>query len=419
MASTRVAETRASFWRDPEFLKLWSAFSVSSLGSQITVLALPLIAVLVLHAGATETGLLVAARTAGFAIPGPLLGVWVDRYRRKPLLLGANAASAVLIGFIPLAASFGALTMGQLYLISYLAGVSSQVTLLARQALMPTVVGRDRLVAANSATQGSAAVTQIAGPSLGGALVQALTAPIAIAFDALSFVVSFALLVTLRVDDVVHPRREGSRIWHEISEGFRFLRQQDVLFRSTVAITLANIEWFAVQAILVVYATAELRLSPALLGVALAASGPAALLGVALTAPLVSRFGLGRVLIGALVCEALSRLLLPFIAGPAITAAILLATTQALIGVMEALWNVGLSTLRQSVTPDRLLGRVGAAVNTIQWVVAPPAAIGAGILGDAIGLRPTLLLQGLIAVVAVVYLFASPIRAMRTAPQAA
>ena len=419
MISTRAADARASLWRDPEFLKLWSAFSISSLGSQITLLALPLMAVLVLNAGATETGLLVAARTAGFAIPGPLLGVWVDRYRRKPLMLGANAVSALLIGSIPVLASSGALTMAHLYVISYFAGVSSQVTNLSRQALVPGLVGRDRLVAANSRMQGSAAVTQIAGPSLGGALVQAFTAPIAVAFDALSFVVSFAILAALRVNDVVHPRLEGSRIWHEMIDGFRFVREQDLLFRSTVAITLANIEWFAVQAVLVVYATDELRLSPALLGVALAASGPSALLGVTLTAPLVARFGMGRVLIAALACEAISRLMLPFIVGPAVTAAILLATTQALIGVTEGLWNVGLSSLRQSVTPDRLQGRVGSAVNSIQWIVAPPAAIGAGLLGDAIGLRPTLLLQGLIAVAACVYLFASPIRTMRDVPSAA
>jgi MFS family permease len=163
----------SGLWRHPEFLKLWSAFSISRLGSQITILALPLTAVLVLGAGATETGLLVAARTLGFAIPGPLLGVWVDRHRRFPMLLGANIASALLIGSVPVAGALGSLTMGQLYLVSYLAGISAQVTDLARQSIMTTVVGRDRLVGANSQMQASNAVTQIAGPSIGGALVQA------------------------------------------------------------------------------------------------------------------------------------------------------------------------------------------------------------------------------------------------------
>lgn len=409
-----------SLWSHPEFLKLWSAYSVSRLGSQITVLALPLTAVLLLGAGATETGLLVAARTAGFAVPGPLLGVWVDRHRRKPLLLAANAASAMLIASIPIAAALHSLTIEQLYLVSYLAGVSAQVIDLSRQALMPGIVGRERLVAANGQMQISNAVTQVAGPSIGGALVQALTAPIAMAFDAASFVVSALVLALLRVRDVVHPRAEGSRWWHEVAEGMRFVSANDLLMRTVVAIALANIEWFAVQAVLVVYATDELRLPPALLGLALAAAGPAALIGAALAVPLASRYGLGPVMIAALLFEAVSRLLLPFIAGPALAAAVFLGTTQALVGLTEALWSVGLNTLRQSLTPDRLMGRVTAASNFVQWVVAPPAAIGAGILGDAIGLRPTLLVAGVIAVVALVYLASSTdVRKLRAAPVAA
>ena len=408
--------SRVSLWRQPEFLKLWSAFSISRLGSQITILALPLTAVLVLQAGATETGLLVAARTLGFALPGPLLGVWVDRHRRFPMLIGANIASAVLIGSVPVAAALGALTMAQLYVVSYLAGIAAQVTDLARQSIMTTVVGRDRLVTANSQMQASNAVTQIAGPSIGGALVQALTAPIAMAFDAVSFVVATALLALLHVRETVHPRREGARLWNEVAEGMRFLRGQDLLMRSVVAIALANIEWFAVMAILIVYATDELKLPPAALGLALAAAGPAAFIGAALTTPLVKRFGLGTVMIVALIFEAVSRLTLPFISGPVVVAAILLGATQALVGVTEALWSVGLVTLRQSLTPDRLLGRVTAASNFVQWVVAPPAAIGAGFLADAIGFRPTLFLQGIIAVVAVIYLFVSPIRSMRAVP---
>jgi predicted MFS family arabinose efflux permease len=246
--------------------------------------------------------------------------------------------------------------------------------------------------------------------------VQALSAPIAMAFDAASFVFSTALVAALRIRETVHPREQGARLWHDVVEGLRFVRDQDLLFRSVVAIALANIEWFAVQAVLVVYATDELRLSPALLGLALAAVGPASLVGAALALPLASRFGLGRVMIAALLFEAASRLLLPFVAGPELQAAVLLGVTQALVGVTEALWFVGLRTLQQSVTPDRLLGRVGAASNFVQFVVAPPAALAAGLLGDAIGLRATLFIQGVIAVVALVYLFASPIRQMRSVP---
>jgi len=411
-----VARVNTSLWRHPEFARLWSAYTISRLGSNITLLALPLTAVLVLGAGATETGLLVAVRMAATVVPGPLLGAFIDRRARRPVMIVANLASAFLIGSIPAAAWFGALTMAQLYIVGYLVGVAGQANDLARQALMPPLVGRERLVEANSQMQVSGAVTQIAGPSLGGILVQALTAPIAMAFDAVSFVISAVLVAMLRAREVVHPRQEGTRLWHEVSEGLHFVRDHDLLFRSVVAIALANIEWFAVQAVLVVYATDELKLPPALLGLALAAIGPASLIGAALAIPLASRFGLGRLMIAALLFEAVSRLMLPFISGTAVQAAILLGVTQALVGVTEALWFVGLRTLQQSVTPDRLLGRVGAASNFVQFVVAPPAALLAGVLGDAIGLRPTLFIQGVIAVVAVVYLFASPIRGMHSVP---
>ncbi len=402
-----------SLWTHPEFLKLWSAYTISRFGSQVTLLALPLTAVLLLGAGATETGLLVAARLAPSVVPGLVLGVWIDRRRRRPVMVAANVGSMLAIGSIPVAAAFGTLGMGQLYAVSFFAGVCQFATDISRSAFMPALIGRDRLVAANSAMQGSGAVAQIAGPSLGGVLVQALTAPIAMAVDAASFAVSAVLLFAMRARETVPPRSEGGHLWHDVVEGLRFMRRQELLFSSTVAIALANIEWFAVQAVLIVYATDELHLSPALLGLAIAAVGPATLVGAAIVGPLTSRFGIGRVMIVALACEALSRLILPFASGDLLRAAVILGVTQALVGITEPLWFVTSRTLQQSVTPDHLLGRVGSAVNVVQVAAPLPAALAAGVLGDAIGLRPTLFLAGLVAVAALVYLVASPIRGLR------
>ncbi len=404
--------------RHPEFLRLWSAYSISRLGSQITLLALPLTAVFVLHAGATETGLLVAARMLPSIVPGLFLGVWVDRVRRLPIMVASNVLSALVIGSIPVAAALGVLSLPQLLLCGYLAGISGYATDLARQAVMPALIGRDVLVAANSRMQLSGAVTQIAGPSLGGLLVQALTAPVAMAFDAASFLISAALLATIRIRETVHPRDRSRRVWHDIIEGLRFMRGERLLFASIVAIALANIEWFAVQGVLVVYATDELHLPPALLGLAFAAVGPATLVGAAAAGPLIARIGLGPVMIAALLLEMVSRLLLPFVSGPETQVAILLGITQALVGLTEALWFVGSRTLQQAVTPDRLLGRIGAASFFIQGGVAPPAAIIAGLVGDAIGLRPTLFAAGVIAAVAFAYIVASPIRTLRAVPVA-
>ncbi len=405
-----------SLWRHREFVKLWSAYTISRLGSEVTLIALPLTAVLVLGAGATETGLLVAIRTAPAIFPGPFIGAWVDRRTRRPIMVVANIGSAIAIGSIPVAAALGGLSMPQLYLASFATGLLGLFVDVSRSALMPSLVGRDRLVGANSQMQASNAFAQIAGPSLGGTLVQAISAPAAMAFDAASFLVSAAILGTLRLRETVHPAREGRRIWHDVLEGLAFVRRQDLLFRSIVAIGLANIEWFAVMAVLVVYATDELHMPPALLGLALAAVGPATLIGAAVAAPMVARFGLGRVLIVALLFETVSRLVLPFAAGSPAQVAIVVGFTQALVGFTEALWFVGLRTLQQSLTPDRLLGRVGSAVTFISLAVAPPAAFAAGLLGDTIGLRPTLLAAGVIAALAFLYLLASPIRDLRGVP---
>ena len=399
--------------RSPDFVKLWSGYTIAVIGSQISVLALPLTAILLLGASATETGLLVAARTAPALGLGLLIGAWVDRLPRRPIMIASDIGSALVIGSVPAAAALGILGLPQLYVVAFLAGAFAIATESARTALVPTIVGRDQLVTANTRLQGSSAVAWVAGPSLAGILVQALTAPTAMLFDALTFLASAALLARVRVRETMAPRARDSRVWHEIVEGVRWVRRHPIVFRSVVAIALANIEWYGVQAILVIYATRELALPPVLLGIAIAAMGPLSLVGVALVAPLTARWGLGRVMIAALFLETLSRLLLPFASGTPIQAAVVLAVSQALIGLAEPLWNVTSSSLQQVVTPERLLGRVTAATRFIGWGVVPPAALGAGVLADAIGLRPTLFVAAVIAAIAFVYLLASPVRRYR------
>lgn len=408
-----------SLWRNADFAKLWTGYTIAAVGSQISVLALPLTAVLVLGAGATETGLLVAASMAPSLVLGLFIGAWVDRLPRRPIMIGSDLGSALVIGSVPLAAALGGLTLGQLYVVAFLAGVFRISTDLARGALVPALVGRAQLVAANSRLQASSAVAQVAGPSLGGILVQTLTAPIAVLFDALTFILSAAILLSVRAREELHPRDATKSIWHEIVEGARWMRDHEIVFRCVVAIALANIEWFAVQAILVVYATRELGLPPALLGISIAAIGPLSLVGATLAGPLTARFGLGPVMIGALFFEALSRLLLPFAAGTPVQAAIVLAGSQALLGLTVPLWTVSSITLTQSVTPERLLGRVNAASRFISFGVAPPAAFLGGVLADTVGMRPTLFGAGLIAVAAFLYLLVSPVRSFRDAPAAA
>jgi len=396
-----------------DFAKLWAGFTIAVIGGQVTVLALPLTAVLVLGAGATETGLLVAFRMAPSLVVGLFIGAWVDRLPRRPILIGSDIGSAIVIGSIPLAAALGRLGLPQLYIVAFLAGLFAISTELARTALVPSLVGRPSIVAANSRLQASSAVAQVAGPSLGGILVQALSAPTAMLFDAASFLVSAAFLLRIRAREAVRPREARRSIWREITEGVRWMRAHPIVFRCVVAIGLANIEWFAVQAILVVYATRELGLPPVLLGLALAAIGPLSLLGATVAGPLTRRWGLGPLMIAALFLETLSRLVLPFAAGPPLVAAAVVAASQALLGLTVPLWTISSNSLQQAVTPERLLGRVSAATRFISFGVAPPSAFAAGILADHIGVRVTLFASALIAAAAFVYLLVSPVRRFR------
>src|SRR2546423_1261880 len=282
-----------------DFVKLWTGFTIARIGSQITVLALPLTAVLLLGAGPTETGLLVAAQMLPSIVAGLFIGVWVDRLPRRPILIWSDIGSAIVIASVPLAATLGTLSLGQLYVVSFLGGAFAVSTDLARAAMVPSLVGRARLVAANSRLQASNAVAQVAGPSLGGILVQTLTAPIAMLCDAVGFIVSAFFIATIRSSEAPRSRETEQSVWREVTEGLRWVRRQPIVLRCITAIALANIEWFAVQGVLVVYATRELGLSPALLGISLAAIGPLSLLGAWLAGPLPAPWGLRPVLLAS------------------------------------------------------------------------------------------------------------------------
>jgi predicted MFS family arabinose efflux permease len=343
-------------------------------------------------------------------VAGLFIGVWVDRLPRRPILIWSDIGSAVVIASVPLAAALSSLTLAQLYVVAFLGGGFAIATDLARVAFVPALVGRTGLVAANSRLQASSAVAQVAGPSLGGILVQTLTAPIAMLWDAVTFIVSALFIAAIRSPETPRSRETEASVWHEIREGLRWVRHQPIVLRSILAIALANIEWFAVEAVLVVYATRELGLSPALLGISLAAIGPLSLVGAGLAGPFTKRWGLGPVMIGALFLETVSRLLLPFAGGTPVEAAVILGLSQAILGLTVPLWVVSSVTLQQALTPPHLLGRVNSAARFVAFGVAPPAAIGAGIAADLFGIRVTLFAAAVIAALAFLYLFFSPVR---------
>jgi predicted MFS family arabinose efflux permease len=396
-------------WRRPEFLKLWVGNSISSVGSQVTLLAVPLAAVLIFNAGPAETGMLTAAGVAPNVLVGLFAGAWIDRAPRRPIRVAADLGNALVIATIPAAAVLGVLSLQHLYIATFLAGCCTVFSRLSASAMLPALVGRENLLEANGKLIMSFSVAQIAGPSLAGVLVQALSAPLALLADAASFVVSAVCVWRVRLAELRAPVEDRKSIWHEVVQGLVWLRDEPILFRLTLSIGLANLAWYGVQAVIVVYATRDLDLSPALLGLSLAATGPASLVGAFVAAPMARRFGVGPTMVASLTGEAASRVVLLAAGGPPLVAALWIGLAQVLFGFIAPLWDVNANSLRQAATPERLLGRVSAASTFVSVGMAPIGALLAGSIGEVAGLRAALLETAIVTLIALAVLVRSAV----------
>lgn len=405
-------------WTNPDFVRFWTGETISFFGSEVTALALPLTAVLVLKAGAGEMGLLAASRNLPFLLVGLPAGVWVDRMRRRPILIASDLCSALLLGSIPLAAALGYLRIEQLYLVSFLVGVVTVIASVAYQSFLPTLVKRENLVEGNSKLEVSSSVAGILGPGLGSTLVQFLTAPIAIVADSLSFLISALFLGTIRTPEPPPiPHEQRANIWRQMGEGLKIVWSNPIL-RSIVACGVTH-NFFSrmIDALYVLYLTRDLRIQPVLLGVILAMGGPGALLGALLAAPAVKRLGLGPTITGAQVLTGISRLLIPLAAGSLPLMVVVLGAGEFLLGVARPVFNVNQLSLRQAITPDRLHGRVNATMRFIMWGVTPVGALLGGLLAEGIGLRTTLLMAAAGVLLAFLWILVSPVRALHEQPR--
>ena len=408
----------ARLWHNRAFLMLWVGQTVSLLGSQVTALALPLTAVLVLHADAAQLGLLGALQTAPFLPAGLAAGVLADRVRRRPVLVAADTARAFLLASIPLAWSLGALHLRQLYVVGLLAGTLRMFFNVAYSAYLPSLVARERLVEGNSKLGLSASVAEVAGPGLAGALVALATAPVAIVVDAASFLASALSLALIRTPEAA-PRApdERSGVWRELREGLALIWRHASLRAITGYSLLMNLFFQAIQAIFVLYVARDLRLSPALFGVILMASSVGSLLGALLVPVLTRRIGPGPALLVGAGCYGVGALAIPLATRPPLQALGVLLPAWGLIGVGNGLSNIVSVSLKQLMIPDRLLGRASASGMAVGWGAAPLGALLGGALGQALGLRAALLLAALGTLSGVLWLACSPLRTLREPPQ--
>jgi len=409
----------SGLWRHPSFRTLWAGETVSLLGSQVTRLALPLTASMLLQASPFQMGLLGASQTIPFLVFGLAAGVWVDRLRRRPIMLATDVGRAVLLASIPIAAVAGMLRLEQLVLVAFAVGTLDVFFGLAYASFLPSVVRREELAEGNAKLALSAEVARVAGPGLAGALVQLLTAPLAIAADAASFLASALALARLGASEppsALSSERRGLRL--EVAEGMRLIRGQPIIRALVGSLGLANVGDGLLfgSGLYVLFATRDLGLEPAVLGWAMAGVGAGGLVGAALAVPVTRRCGIGGTFLGAMILWGGSYLGVAFIDGPPSVAAVLLAATLAFVGTVNPIAGTSATTLRQAIVPDRLQGRVTAVAGVVAWTSISVGAIVGGIAAERIGIRATIAMSGGFPLLGFVWLLVSPVRHLRQLP---
>lgn len=401
---------RPPLLRNPDFLSFWGAHAISQVGTQVTALALPLLAAVTLQASAFEVGLLAAVGWLPFLLVGLPAGVWTDRVRRRPLLIAADIGRAFLLAIIPLTAWQGWLSMPVLYVVALAAGMLTVFFDVAYLSYVPTLVGRDDLVSANGKIESTASAAQIVGPGLGGVLVRVAGGPFAVLLDAISFLVSAALLWRIRSDEPPPaPRHERRPFREELGEGIATVRRSRVLRGLVMAASTVSLAGYAFLAVYVVYMTRDLGLDAGEVGLVLSTGGLGALIGATLALPARRRFGIGRSILGGLFLFGVTGLLVPLAVLIPDHALPLVIASEFLQWLTLMVYEVNAVSLRQAIVPDRLAGRVNGAWRFVVGGLRPVGSLLGGALGAVIGLPLTLVVGEIGMLLAFVWLLFSPI----------
>jgi MFS family permease len=408
-------------WRHPDFLKLWSAETVSRFGSEVSGLALPLAAIIVLHASAFEVAALSMVEFLPFLIVTLPAGVWVDRLRRRPILVWADLARAALLASIPIAYGLDALTIWQLYAVGFLVGTFTVFFDVAYQSYLPSLVDRRQLIEGNSKLEISRSTSQIAGPGFAGLLVGWLTAPVAILVDAASFIGSGLFLFRIRRQEKPLQRSEDTparRMRTEIAEGLRYVITHPYLRHIAGSTATFNFFGSFLGAIALVYAVRVLGLSPQLIGLMLTLSNIGPLVGALTANKISSRFGVGPAIVGSTAIAGPMFLSVPL--APHGTAAIaVIGPAFAIGGLANVVYNVTQVSLRQAMCPERMQGRMNSVMRFLVWGTIPLGALLAGTLASQIGLRPTLFVGAAGCCLPFLFVLLSPVRSLREMPEPA
>ena len=409
---------RSVLWRNSAFRRVWAASTVSVFGSLVTRIALPLVAILVLGAGSVEMSILRSLDLIAALVFGLVAGAWVDRLRRRPVLIWADLGRAVLLGSIPVAFVLDVLTFPHLLVVTGVAAVLTVFFDSADNAYLPTVVERDQLTDANAALSASGSASEVLAFGLGGVLVQALSAPVTIAIDAVTFLVSALLLGTIRKDEPPPPPpAERSPVIAEIREGIRLVRHDPILRAFAGSQVAISMIWGIFGTTWWLFTVDELGLGPAPLGVVAAVGGVSSLAGALLTKPLTQRWGVGPVVIAALVLSTISNMFVPLApVGAPLVAITLLILAQLLGDSSLQVYDISEVVVRQTLVEDRALGRVSSTFVVASGIAQLITTLLAGVLALAIGLRATMWITPVFGVIGVLILWFSPVRRLKQLP---
>lgn len=414
-----ATDNRSSLWRHADFMRVWLGQTISQIGSQVSFLALPLIATVLLDATPFQMGLLTAASSVPTLLVGLYAGVFVDRHRRRPILIAGDLGRALLLGLVPLAWMAGRLSVELLYVVALLGGMLSLFFDVAYQAFLPLLVPRDKLTDANAKSALGGTAAQLAGPSLAGWLIQLLSAPLAIAADAVSYLVSALMLARIRAKEpapTAGANRRGVR--SEAGEGLHVVFRDPRLRALAGGRSLLALFNAMLEAVVVLYLVRALGVGPALLGFIFSVGSAGFVVGALLPSRLAGRFGIGFAMIGGMMLVGLSDLLVPLAGGSRLIVIPLLVVAEFGFGLGLTVFNVNQVSLRQAIIPLRLQGRATATVHVLLAGFVPLGALLGGLAGELVGLRTTLILAALGELLAAIWIWRSPLRDLRVLPQA-
>ena len=404
-----------SLWRLPRFRNLWLAQTVSLLGTQVTLLAFPFVALL-LHGTALEVSLLASVEFLPILLFGLPAGAWVERLPLRRVMLVADAVRALALAVVPIAWVSGGLTLALLYAVAFVIGFGTLFFDVAQMSYLPATVTEDRLADGNAKLEGSRSFAQLGGPSAAGFMMQLISAPTAVLVNAVTYAGSFAFLLSVPEAErpVEEQPHEPQGLRGEIGEGVRFVVGHRLLRPLALCDGLANLAFAAVLALQVFYGARTLHLGSGVIGVVLAVGNLGGLVGAVACGPLTRRVAPGLQLIGSIVVCAIGAALLPLAHG-----AVGFGAGLFVVYVGVVIYNVNSVTLRQMVTPARLMGRMNATLRFIEWGTIPVGSALGGVLVSPLGMRGVLWLAAGICAVAVVPPLLSPVRSLQAPAETA